>query len=103
MKDEKRMQEKLNMKPVAYSNISHTVVNFVDDSNSMICFFNHEDPNHYINSYFAIRMHYYTLNKLQINPEKTNLLVIVNQTMRNQNENIRTVTDTEDVLPKKQI
>ena len=49
--------------------------------------------------------HYYHLNKLKINPEKTSILVVAKKTKRERNDNIRIITpgEEEDFIPKKSI
>ena len=79
------------------------MVNFDDNSNSMISFHEESDENKYIKNYFEILKFYYRISKLSINPEKTNLLIVANPTIRNRNTNIKIETETEDVVPKKQI
>ena len=103
MKDVNWMEKNLKTKTVTYTDIRYMVVNFIDDSNSMIGISNPNDAKHYINRYFNILIHYYTQNKHLINPEKANLLVIANPAIRNMNNDMRIITETKDVHPKKQI
>ena len=49
----------------------HMVVNFVDDSNSVISAKPGEDLEDYINSYFKLLKIYYNSQKLKINTDKT--------------------------------
>ena len=60
-----------------------------------------EEANSYIDVYFKILTIFYNQNKLLLNPEKTNLLIIANPSVRNQKIEIK--TDSETVTPKKQI
>ena len=53
--------------------MEHTVVNFVDDSNSLISLQEPSEANMYIDRYFKILEYYYKQNKLVLNPEKTNV------------------------------
>ena len=105
LEDKEWVEEKLKVKPEEYKHIVHEMVNFVDDSNNMISFEDETDANHYINRFFDVLKHYYTLNKLKINPEKTNLLIIAKPAMKERNKDIRIVTEKneDDVYPKKQI
>ena len=97
------MKENLKLNQVKYQNIQHKVVNFVNDNNSMICFDDENYTNPYLNQYFKVLKYYYTLNEHLISPEKKNLLIIANPTLRNWREDIRIVTQSEDVFPKKWI
>ena len=87
----------------AYDKIYHTVVNFVDDSNLLVSLENQNDATHYINRYFQILIYFYSQNKLVINPDKTNLMIVARPGIRNQMEDLRIVTHKEDAYPKKQI
>ena len=51
------------------------VVNFVDDSNSVISAKPSEDLEEYVNSYFKLLEIYYNSQKLKINTDKTQILV----------------------------
>ena len=103
MEDKDWLMKRLKIKKPNFQEINHTVVNFVDDSNSMISFHEEADANAYIKIYFEILKFYYRISKLIINPEKTNLLMIANPTMRNRNSQLKIETESEDVIPKKQI
>ena len=72
------MENILKIKYEEYTDVEHTVCNFIDDSSSLISFTDHTELNHYLDSYFKILGHCYNTNKLSINPEKTNLLIITN-------------------------
>ena len=91
------MEEKLGIKVRKFNNIRHTVVNFVDDSNSLVCFTNPEEANEFIETYFKILTKYYNQNKLLLKPEKTNLLIPLNPAVRNHNQEIRIETEIEAV------
>ena len=52
------------------------MTNFVDDSNSVIGANSKEDLKKYMNQYFKLLKAYYNVLKLQINGDKTNILII---------------------------
>merc|ERR1712082_184944 len=58
-----------------HNNIDHTTVNFVDDSTNII---SHKDPqqlSQYLTNFYTLLHAFYTINKLKINADKTELLV----------------------------
>ena len=83
--------------------VDHTVVNFVDDSNSLMSFSDPTHANHYIDRYFLILKYFYNQNKLLLNPEKTNIMIIAKPAIKSEADDIRIVTEKEDVHPKKTI
>ena len=64
--------EKINK----FTNVDHTTVNFVDDSTSIITFKNGNDIKSYIESYFKLLLSFYNANRLKLNSDKTNLLLV---------------------------
>ena len=58
------------------SNITHDTFNFVDDSTSIISFNETTDIKNYLTHYYKLLHIYYTTNKLQINSDKTQLMLI---------------------------
>merc|ERR1712240_205865 len=56
-------------------NIEHLTYNFVDDSTSIISFTNPVDIKTYLTKYFKLLQVFYTINKLQINSDKTQLML----------------------------
>ena len=58
-----------------YHNITHTTVNFVDDSTNLISSHNALHLSHYLTDFYTLLHAYYTLNKLKINADKTELLL----------------------------
>ena len=56
--------------------ISHLVVNFVDDSNNIIGFKEHNKIKIYLENYYNLLIRYYNINKLKINNDKNKLLII---------------------------
>ena len=103
LKDSKWMESKLKIKAEEYTDVEHSVANFIDDSNSFISFGDTTEANHYINRYFLVLIYFYSQNKLLINPEKTNLIVISKPGKRQEADYLRIVTEKEDVRPKRQI
>ena len=85
IKDKEWLEEKLKLDYIEYTNVEHTTTNFVDDANSMISFEEESEANHYVNRYFKILQHYYDLNKLKLNLEKTSILVVAKKTKRDRN------------------
>ena len=83
-------------------NIYHKVTNFVDDSNSVIGSNSKEDLTKYMNQYFKLLKAYYNILKLQINAEKTNILVIPSNKNDN-SEGIELREENKTIMPKKQI
>ena len=69
-------QELLGRDKFTNTDISHTVVNFVDDSNSIIGFKNPTIIQDYLNNYIKIMSIYYNSQKLKINEDKTALMLI---------------------------
>ena len=103
LQDSQWMEERLGVKKENYSGITHTVVNFVDDSNSFLSFDDPDDANHYLNRYFLILVFFYIQNKLLINPEKTTILVVAKPQKILEADDIRIVTEKEEVRPSKQV
>ena len=56
--------------------ITHSVVNFVDDSSNIMGFKNHEKIKNYIEHYYILLSKYYNINKLKINNDKNKLIII---------------------------
>ena len=59
-----------------FKNIEHLTVNFVDDSNNIITFQDQNQIKNYLESYYKLIHNFYNINKLKINADKTNLLLI---------------------------
>lgn len=96
LEDKDWMEKKLKVTKENYSEVDHETVSFVDDMNSMISFKEETEANHYINRFFDILRHYYNLNKLKLNPEKTSVLIVAKPNIKERNKDIRIVTDPED-------
>ena len=85
--------------------VKHDVVNFVDDSNSVITADPGNNIGNYTNQYFKLLEIYYNSQKLKINTDKTQLLVCSMPRFMNQIENmeIQTPDHTDNVKPQEQI
>ena len=57
------------------SKISHSVINFVDDSTSIIGFRGSDLVKRYITQYYKLLHNFHLINKLQINSDKTQLML----------------------------
>ena len=101
--DKEWLEQNTKLKHENYNPIDHTVVNFMDDSNSLISFTEHTDANHYLNRYFDILKIFYNSNKLCLNPEKTNVLILAKPKLKKEADEIKIVTEDEDVTAKNQI
>ena len=102
LEDKDWMEQNIKVRYEKYD-ADHTVINFVDDSNSLISFKDPTQANHYLDRYFRILILYYRQNKLLLNPEKTNVMIVAKPAARREADDIRLVTDTEEVKPKKTI
>ena len=49
---------------------------YMDDSNNVITFDNQNKIKNYLEAYYNLIQNYYNINKLKINADKTNLLLI---------------------------
>ena len=63
-------------------NISHKILQYVDDSTNIIASNNTNDIQIYINIYFSILEEYYNTNKLLINSDKSKCLIITKSSLR---------------------
>ena len=57
----------------------------------------------YVERYFRVLDYFYKQNKLVLNPEKTNILVVAKPAIKALADDIRIVTDKEEVKPSKSI
>ena len=82
----------------------HVVVNFVDDSNSVISGTEHTDLKNYISTYFQVLEVYNNSKKLKINTDKTQLLICDMPHFLNKPKHIKitTATNLPDVKPVEQ-
>ena len=53
-----------------YQNITHIIVNFIDDSTNIIGFKNHEMIKTYLEQYYKSLSKFYNINKLKLNNDK---------------------------------
>ena len=83
----------------------HKVVNFVDDSNSVISGTEHTELENYMNTYFQLLEIYYNSKKLKINTDKTQLLICGMPRLLNKHKHIKinTAPNLPDVKPIEQI
>ena len=100
LEDKEWLEEHIKVKKEDYD-VEHKVVNFVDDSNSVISFGDPTQVNHYLDRYFAILKFFYKQNKLLLNPEKTNLMIVARPAMKDEAEDVRIIAEKEEVTPKK--
>ena len=70
-------------------NINHCTVNFVDDSTNIISTNNVEDIQQYINKFYELLEAVYNINKLKINNEKTELMIICKNKFRKATKHIQ--------------
>lgn len=70
-------------------NIEHCNVNFVDNSTNIISTPNFPDMHDYINKFYSLLKAVYNLNKLIINKDKTQLMVICKTCYRKSTKNIQ--------------
>ena len=75
-------------------------MSFVNDFNSLVSLSNPLEQNLYSQTYLKILEYVYTLNKLKINREKTNLLIIAKPKVKDQAGDIKIKADEGDVNPK---
>ena len=105
MRNKNWMMTKLKVGVPEFDKISHEVMNFIDDLNTLISFSNPQEENTKLDIYFKFLENYYNLNKLKLNHEKSNLLVISKPKAKKAAINIilNTEDEDEDVKPKNQI
>ena len=65
-----------------YKDTDHTTVQFVDDDTHVIGFKDHSVTKNYLESYFALLTEFYNANKLKINAEKTNYIIVCKKRYR---------------------
>ena len=59
-----------------FRDIEHLTVNYIDDSSSVISFPNCADIKTYITNYYNLLHHFYEINNLSVNSDKTKLLMM---------------------------
>ena len=65
-----------------HNNVNHTTVNFVDDSTNIISHTNPQQLTLYLTQFYTLLHAFYTINKLKINADKTELLLTCKQHLR---------------------
>ena len=73
---------KLTNEDISISNIDHAAVNFVDDQTNMIAGDDYQDIQAYIRKFMTLIIHYYGANRLKLNDEKTQILLLKSQFRR---------------------
>ena len=72
-----------------YTNIEHNTVNFVDDLTNIISTNNSTDMQNYINKFYSLLEAVYNINKLIINKDKTELMIVCKNCFRKTTKNIQ--------------
>ena len=78
-------------------NINHCTVNFVDDSTNIISTNNIEDIQQYINKFYDLLEAVYNVNKIKINNEKTDLMIIYKNKFRKATKHIQIIASGHKV------
>lgn len=78
-----------NHQPTTTNNINHCTVNFVDDSTDIISTIKAEDMQEYLNRFYSLLEAVYNINKLKINNDKTELMMICKNRFRKSTKNIQ--------------
>ena len=76
---------------ITTKNIDHTTVNFVVDSTNIICTKNPNEIQEYINKFYILLEAVYNANKLIINKDKTELMIICKKRHRQLTKNIQMI------------
>merc|ERR1712240_991041 len=74
---------------VTTNDTDHTTVNFVDDSTNIISTLDTKTIKQYLDKFYNLLEAVYNINKLKINKDKTELLIICKQKYRKDTKNIR--------------
>ena len=69
--------------------INHATVNFVDDSTNIISTSNTKTIEEYLNKFYQLLEAVYNINKLKINKDKTELLIVCKPKSRKDTKNIQ--------------
>ena len=72
----------------SFTDIEHSTVNFVDDSTNMISSVNPTHITQYLTQFYTLIHTFYTINKLKINPQKTELILTCKPKLRQQADQI---------------
>ena len=73
-------------------NITHNIIQYVDDSTNIITTNDSQQLQTYINQYFKILEYYYNTNKLLINSDKSKLLISCKPSLRTHTNSIKLST-----------
>merc|ERR1712115_632175 len=74
------------------TNTEHNTINFVDDSTNIISPFNSTEIQNYINNFYSLHEAVYNINKLIINKDKTELMIVCKNRFRKITKNIQMYT-----------
>ena len=75
--------------PTTSTSINHTTINFVDDSTNIISTPNIDEIQEYTNKFYRLLEAVYNINKLKINNDKTELMIICKAKHRKSTKNIQ--------------
>ena len=67
-----------------HEGVEHSTINFVDDSSNLISHKNAQNLSLYLTDFYTLLHSFYTINKLKINADKTELLVTCKPSLRHQ-------------------
>ena len=79
------------------TSINHTTVNFFDDSTNIISTPKINDIQEYIDKFYILLEAVYNINKLKINNEKTELMIICKNKLRKATKNIQIIASGHKV------
>ena len=100
LENKEMMNIMMDEDPTKTSKIEHEVQQFIDDSNSTITFDDPTDAKEYLNKYFQLLKIFYNASKLQLNDDKTNLMVINSPALEVTAKTIILETEKETVKEK---
>ena len=84
-------------------NTSHVTIQFIDDSTNIISFKNDNIIKPYLEEYYKLLYDCYTANKLKINPDKTQYLIICKNSIKNNFKNFSIKADKYIIKPSNTI
>ena len=93
---------KLNKK-IQYKNITNKTINFVDDSSSVIGFKDQNQVKCYLTEYYNFLNIFYNANKLQLNNDKTKLLLNYKNKFKDIFKKIHFMAGNDKITPKNAI
>ena len=68
--------------------IKHVTFQYVDDSTNLVSSNNPEYLQQYINNFFSLLEAFYNINKLTLNSDKSKLLIVCKNNLREKTKNI---------------